>query len=86
MLSAEAWHNMHNSTRGVYADEDLVGHAIEIARSCHPRTMAVTAMLRRPDIDWICQWLKKCCFLKILSFQYMFVETPSLINICSGVN
>ena len=30
----------------VYADEDLVGHMIEVAHSCHPRTMVVTAMYK----------------------------------------
>ena len=30
----------------VYADEDLVGHMIEVAHSCHPRTMAATAMFK----------------------------------------
>lgn len=30
----------------VYADEDLVGKLIECARSCHPKTMAFTAMFK----------------------------------------
>ena len=28
----------------VYADEDLVGHMIEVGRSCHPTTVATTAL------------------------------------------
>ena len=30
----------------VYSDEDLVGCMIEVAESCHPRTMAATAILK----------------------------------------
>ena len=30
----------------VYADEDLVGKMIEVAHSCHPRTMAAIAMYK----------------------------------------
>ena len=30
----------------VYADEDLVGHMIEVAQTCHPSTMAVTALFK----------------------------------------
>ena len=29
-----------------YADEDFVGHMIEVAETCHPRTMAITAMYK----------------------------------------
>ena len=29
-----------------YADEDLVGHLIEVARSCHPSTVAETGMFK----------------------------------------
>ncbi len=29
-----------------YADEDMVGHVIEVARSCHPRTLSVTALFK----------------------------------------
>ena len=29
-----------------YGDEDLVGKLIEVARSCHPRTMAEVAMFK----------------------------------------
>ena len=30
----------------VYADEDLVGLLIEVGRSCHPATVAVTALIK----------------------------------------
>jgi hypothetical protein len=30
----------------VYADEDLVGQMIEVSRSCHPTTVAATAMYK----------------------------------------
>ena len=29
-----------------YADEDMVGHMIECASTCHPRTLAVTALFK----------------------------------------
>lgn len=29
-----------------YADEDLVGHMVEVGSSCHPRTLAVTALFK----------------------------------------
>ena len=29
-----------------YADEDMVGHMIEVAQSCHPVTLAATAMFK----------------------------------------
>ena len=29
-----------------YADEDLVGKMIEVAETCHPRTLAETALLK----------------------------------------
>ena len=30
----------------VYADEDMVGHMIEVAHSCHPSTMPVVALFK----------------------------------------
>ena len=29
-----------------YSDEDLIGTMVEVAESCHPRTMAATAILK----------------------------------------
>ena len=43
------WWGLNPKTAWTYADEDLVGHMVEVASTCHPKTMSTTALFK-----WLC--------------------------------